>query len=237
MPLKMSFTIMRTKKNGDQVPIRMSIWDAFKGVPVPKLKVHKVSQLCRLSLFRIDTSQCNCCGKVHKPNNEKITGSSDGKDGRPATAKSFFTAEEDAKLIEMKKANKSWKDIMAEVKRPKHELSARFKELESGDKDETQKVDGGSKFTVAEDAKLTELKNGDAQWNQIAEQMKRSKEDVQARWRDIKSNTTTTADTSGQANQAKLSKKERKAQKAKATEDDKKKTDERKSEETAKVEV
>lgn len=33
VPVKMSLKVIHTKRDGTQVPIKVSIWDAFKGVP------------------------------------------------------------------------------------------------------------------------------------------------------------------------------------------------------------
>jgi len=63
--------------------------------------------------------------------------------GTATTETVTFTAAEDAKLQEMKATNKSWKDIMAELNRTKHDLTIRWKEINS---------------QPAEDSKQTEAK-------------------------------------------------------------------------------
>ncbi|EXJ77517.1 hypothetical protein A1O3_09744 [Capronia epimyces CBS 606.96] len=48
----MSFTLFHTRKDGTVKPIKMSIFDAFRGVPDPKPRKPK---------------PCSCCGKIHPP--------------------------------------------------------------------------------------------------------------------------------------------------------------------------
>ncbi|KAK6395430.1 hypothetical protein LTR65_000901 [Meristemomyces frigidus] len=56
-----------------------------------------------------------------------------------------WTAEEDARLKALKAENKSWKEIIEEMGRPKHELVARFKEIKDTDAGEEQKDGAGKK--------------------------------------------------------------------------------------------
>ncbi|KAK4547269.1 hypothetical protein LTR36_000924 [Oleoguttula mirabilis] len=64
-----------------------------------------------------------------------------GKNGDGVT----WTAEEDARLKALKAENKSWKEIIEEMGRPKHELVARFKEIKDTDAGEEQKDGAGKK--------------------------------------------------------------------------------------------
>ncbi|KAJ9630731.1 hypothetical protein H2203_001255 [Taxawa tesnikishii (nom. ined.)] len=56
-----------------------------------------------------------------------------------------FTAEQDAKLLEMKAQNKSWKDIETELGKPKHVLQKRFKETKPASEDAAKKAEEGKK--------------------------------------------------------------------------------------------
>lgn len=94
-------TLYHVRKDGQVVPVKVSIWDGFKGVPDRKAKPKPVSEIDRAvsnassssstwpcathhpslgAQHNTDRFQCDCCGKVHV--------SKDGeKQNKSATAK------------------------------------------------------------------------------------------------------------------------------------------------------
>lgn len=121
--------------------------------------------------------------------NEKVTykdvkkskndsGGDNGKNGNDDGAKAgaAFTADEDAKLREMKEGGKTWKEIATEMNRVQHELKARWKEIEgkpaaggeqkNGGKDDQK--DAGGDFTAEDDEKIKELLASSTGFKKIA---------------------------------------------------------------------
>lgn len=103
-----------------------------------------------------DPTQCTQCGKLHSPGTKHETATPAGeaasktKNGKPTTdAKSDakspnehnFTAEEDAKILEMKAENTSWADIAKALgnDRTKGLVSHRFRELKAAESKNEQK--------------------------------------------------------------------------------------------------
>ncbi|KIW91151.1 uncharacterized protein Z519_08046 [Cladophialophora bantiana CBS 173.52] len=143
----MSFTLWYTKPDGTKKPIKMSIWDAMKGVPDPNPRKPK-------------PKPCLCCGKSHvkdKPNedskcDEKKEANDNDKDnrnkgnddtkGKSKNEDSDLT-EDDRTMLRMKSENHQaqWKDILAVTTSFKNvgELKARWRQinhrLEAGNKD------------------------------------------------------------------------------------------------------
>lgn len=129
-------------KDGKSLPIKMSIWDAFKGVPTPKPRPHRVGLSTRCSHQVLTSPQCNCCDMIHLPSAKPSPADAptfDNKDRKPGgdaaeadearKGGSDLTTEEDAKIMEMKVGGKTWKQIVDEVKKPKHVVQARWKEI------------------------------------------------------------------------------------------------------------
>src|ERR1051325_11098003 len=124
----MSFTLMRYE-DGKPLPIKMSVWDAFKGVPTPKPRPHRVGLSTLCSHRALTSPQCNCCNMIHLPRtkpspaNAPTPDNKNHKLGENATDAdearkegTDLTAEEDAKIIEMKVDGKTWKQIVDELK-------------------------------------------------------------------------------------------------------------------------
>lgn len=104
-----------------------------------------------------DLTKCNQCGKLHSPGTKHETATPAGgeaasktKKGKPTTdAKSDakspnehnFTAEEDAKILEMKAENTSWADIAKALgnDRTKGLVSHRFREIKAAESKNEQK--------------------------------------------------------------------------------------------------
>ncbi|OQV01319.1 hypothetical protein CLAIMM_06700 [Cladophialophora immunda] len=132
----MSFTMWYTKPDGRQVPIRMSIWDAMKGVPDPKPRKPK---------------PCSCCGKPHVKDKSKGDGKCEDKkdaktkddikdgnedpEGKDKNSDSDLT-EDDRTLLRMKGENQQaqWKEILAETTNFKNNNSGENKK-DKKDKD------------------------------------------------------------------------------------------------------
>ncbi|OAL19696.1 hypothetical protein AYO20_11600 [Fonsecaea nubica] len=130
----MSFTVWYTKPDGRQVPIKMSIWDAMKGVPDPKPRKPKT---------------CSCCGKAHvKDRGKEDSKCEDKKDAKdtdnngksgnadtPSKDKKDDSelTEDDRTLLRMKGENPQaqWKEILAVTTNFKNvgELKARWKHI------------------------------------------------------------------------------------------------------------
>ena len=92
--------------------------------------------------------QCSCCNEFHsqRVRADPATGSPpDGKSGEPskesekpdtaADDNDGFSAEDDQKLQDMKRENKTWAVIIAEMGRPKKDLQNRWKKLEKAEGD------------------------------------------------------------------------------------------------------
>ncbi|KAG8625796.1 hypothetical protein KVT40_006197 [Elsinoe batatas] len=129
-----------------------------------------------------------------------------------------WTAEQDAKLIEMKTGDKTWKDISEDLGKPKWAVTARWKEIdpaknEAGDKgkgegnkpkensgktdqkptDEKNEAANNSDadtWTPEQDAKLIELKAANKSWKDIATEMSKPRASLTARWKEINPATT-----------------------------------------------
>ncbi|KAB2578752.1 hypothetical protein DBV05_g2656 [Lasiodiplodia theobromae] len=65
------------------------------------------------------------------PENAAAPPKSEEKKGGSGKPNFAFTAEDDEKLLELKKANKSWKEIGQQLKKPQDALKNRFKEIGS----------------------------------------------------------------------------------------------------------
>ncbi|KAJ9660337.1 hypothetical protein H2198_002645 [Neophaeococcomyces mojaviensis] len=147
----MSFTLMRYK-DGKPAPIKLSIWDAFKGVPPPKSRPHT----------------CSSCNSFHRPSAKHDAGikaQPEAEAGKPKDEEkkdveeekaldkpadgddSGFTAEEDAKVLKLKVEGKTWAQIAQELGggRVKHDITRRHKQLTSVSKGEEREEKGGEK--------------------------------------------------------------------------------------------
>ncbi|EXJ71348.1 uncharacterized protein A1O5_05155 [Cladophialophora psammophila CBS 110553] len=148
-----------TKPDGTKKPIKMSIWDAMKGVPDPKPRKPK-------------PKPCLCCGKTHvkdqpnedskwdekKDSNDKAKDNSNkGNDDTEGNSKNEVSdlTEDDRTMLRMKSENHQaqWKDILAATTSFKNvgELKARWRQInhrfEAGNKDNSN---GGKKDEDAE---------------------------------------------------------------------------------------
>ena len=97
----------------------------------------------------------------HKANDAKKLKSLDAKkDGSKEndTKVAPWTSAQDAKLLEMKAANRSWKDIETEIGKPKHIAQPRFKELQGQGKAATGADQGKDKKTTDHELKVAEKK-------------------------------------------------------------------------------
>jgi len=102
-----------------------------------------------------------------------------------------WTAEEDAKLKEMKAQNKTWKEIEGEMGRPKYQLQARFKQIKDtndggeadkkkdngGDKADKKKDKGGEKADKKKDEGGIDKAGGGGEGNKQDKQEKKSKQE------------------------------------------------------------
>lgn len=153
-------------KDGKPRPIKMSIWDAFKGVPTPKPRLHGVGLPTCCSHRALTIPQCDCGNMIHLPsakpspadaptpdNNGRKLGENAAKADEARKEGSELTAEEDAKLIEMKVDGKTWKQIVDELKKPKHVVQARWKDIDpakAGSKPEA-KAESSKKYEAKPD--------------------------------------------------------------------------------------
>ncbi|OAP60979.1 hypothetical protein AYL99_05983 [Fonsecaea erecta] len=146
----MSFTMWYTKPDGRKIPIRMSIWDAMKGVPDPKPRKPK---------------PCSCCGKAHAKDMCKEDGKGEEKKddhdrdknksghentkGKDKNVDSDLT-EDDRIILRMKGENPEaqWKDILAQTKHFNHvgELKSRWKHI-------SHRLEAGNRNHIDEDKK------------------------------------------------------------------------------------
>lgn len=154
-----------------------------------------------------------------------------------------FTTTDDAKLLELKAAGKTWKEIVAEMKKSQSALKERFKEIgpkASGGAANATRVtkqgeDEAHTFTVAADAKLIEMKAAGKTWKEIVAETKKSMSALKERFKEIgpKADGAASAAAGGGAAEAddkKKKKKEGSGAKAAAADDEKKKAEEEKPE-------
>ncbi|KAJ9495336.1 hypothetical protein H2202_009123 [Exophiala xenobiotica] len=157
----MSFTIWHTKADGTLKPIRMSILDAFRGVPDPKPKKSVV---------------CPCCGKAHNPRPDK-------KHGSKAEERTDAEKADDETILRMKEENHQaqWKDILEQTTtfKDQHQVKARYKELIGHKQDEGKddSNDGSKGKKKDKDAKnreegLKRAKGGQGQQSEASEKKK-----------------------------------------------------------------
>lgn len=152
-----------------------------------------------------------------------------------------FTTTDDAKLLELKAAGKTWKEIVAEMKKSQSALKERFKEIgpkaSGGAANATtvtkQGEDEAHTFTVADDAKLIEMKAAGKTWKEIVAETKKSMSALKERFKEIgpKAEGAAGAGAGGGAAGVddKKKKKEESGAKAAAAHDEKKKAEEEKS--------
>lgn len=97
----------------------------------------------------------------HKNGNaeQKNGETGDNSANKDSSSENTFSAEQDAKLLEMKADNKSWKDIAAEIGKAQWQLKARFKEIKPADGNTANKPSDGK-------AKGGKKQNGDNKANQ-----------------------------------------------------------------------
>jgi hypothetical protein len=105
-----------------------------------------------------------------------------------------FTAADDAKLVELKANGKTWKEIVAEIKKSQSALKERFKEVAtnaSGGSNTITKQgeDEAHTFTAADDAKLVDLKANGRTWKEIVAEMKKSQSALKERFKEVTTNT------------------------------------------------
>ncbi|KAK5947244.1 hypothetical protein PMZ80_001393 [Knufia obscura] len=150
----MSVTLMATK-DGKPKPIKLSIWDAFKGAPPPKPRPHR----------------CNCCNTFHtpgvKPEAAVEATANENADEKPAgdAAKAdeakqdepTFTEEEDAKLKELKSGPKfTWAKAVEEMGRTQEDLKARWKLIDPSKNEPKSEEKQGKKQNQGKDGEGTQ---------------------------------------------------------------------------------
>ncbi|ETI21889.1 hypothetical protein G647_05959 [Cladophialophora carrionii CBS 160.54] len=139
----MSLKIIHTRSDGTKVPLKVSIWDAFKGVPDRKPR-------------KVQPTKCPCCGKVHcatpKPGTKDEVKSKDNHNtkGKNGGEKHDAGLTDDDRIILRMKGNDpsaSWKDIMAATSTFKHpgEVKARFRDIKHHLDEESKEVSDGNK--------------------------------------------------------------------------------------------
>ncbi|KIW67748.1 hypothetical protein PV04_06979 [Phialophora macrospora] len=142
----MSLKIIHTRPDGTKVPLKVSIWDAFKGVPDRKPR-------------KIAPVKCPCCGKVHcgMPKQNTSDGAKAADDGKTKVKDhgkkdDNDLADDDRIILRMKgeDPSASWKDIMAATSTFKHpgEVKARFRDIKHHLDEESEKKD---KITAKEE--------------------------------------------------------------------------------------
>ncbi len=166
IPVKMSLTLYHTKADGTQVPMKVSIWDAFKGVPNRKPREPKpvdVGVEAQLVCEQMLTLQCLCCGKTHclkpKPDakyGKKTNDKRGGKDNGTAKNDDNLT-DDDRIILRMKGENieTKWGDILAVTSSWSNveDIKDRFREIRHRLEDADNKEDSkSSKKDKKEDA-------------------------------------------------------------------------------------
>ncbi|EXJ59155.1 hypothetical protein A1O7_06586 [Cladophialophora yegresii CBS 114405] len=139
----MSLKIIHTKADGTKVPLKVSIWDAFKGVPDRKPR-------------KTPPRKCPCCGKVHcatpKPSTKdgpKAKDSDKAKANNAGKKDDDGLTDDDRIILRMKGTDPSasWKDIMAATSTFKHlgEVKARFRDIKHHLDEQSKDVSDGNK--------------------------------------------------------------------------------------------
>ena len=150
-----------------------------------------------------------------------------------------FTTTDDAKLLELKAAGKTWKEIVTQMKKSQSALKERFKEIgpkaSGGAANATtltkQGEDEAHTFTVADDAKLIEMKAAGKTWKEIVAETKKSMSALKERFKEIgpKADGAAGAGAGGGAAEQVDNKKKKEAAEAKAAaaDDEKRKVEEK----------
>ncbi|EXJ81978.1 hypothetical protein A1O1_08045 [Capronia coronata CBS 617.96] len=123
----MSFTLYHSRKDGTIKPIKVSIFDAFRGVPDPKPRKRQ---------------PCSCCGKIHSPKAKsevtpeaKAEDKAAEKDGKATDGEKKDdndTEADDQIMLSMKAKDVTtpWKDILAATSyTDESELKARWRQV------------------------------------------------------------------------------------------------------------
>ncbi|KAK4949652.1 hypothetical protein LTR10_011493 [Elasticomyces elasticus] len=154
----MSFTLYHTKRDGSKEAIKMSIFDAFRGVPDPKPRKPK-------------ERMCPCCGKPHTSKTEVTGGKKDkGKDakGKEKAKPEGKDGEEtdDQIILRMKAANpeEQWETILKATKgfKTNKDIKARFNEIKdqkSAVKEKSKDSEEGNKNGQDDDKAAKKAKN------------------------------------------------------------------------------
>ncbi|KAK4507746.1 hypothetical protein PRZ48_001481 [Zasmidium cellare] len=196
------------------------MWSPFIGLVVPKLKVYRVDSNTGQPLDpKVQAPPGSVHTDIKKDKNGKMVmvrhrskngsvvngnendtpkNGKNGKNGKndndankdKGGDSTPFTADEDAKLKELKEGGGTWKNMAAEMNRPQHELKARWKEIEgkpgvggdqkndSGAKDNqaggNDQKDGGGDFSKEEDDKIKELLASNTGFKKIAQELSRT---------------------------------------------------------------
>ncbi|KAF7508189.1 hypothetical protein GJ744_009486 [Endocarpon pusillum] len=242
----------------------MSIWDGFKGVPPPRPRKSASSRTSAAPATANpaptpapapqpapqpapEPTPTNATVTATNPPTTSATTTS-GNGNTTAITKQgedqahSFTTADDAKLLELKAAGKTWKEIVAEMKKSQSALKERFKEIgpkaSGGAANATtvtkQGEDEAHTFTVADDAKLIEMKAAGKTWKDIVAETKKSMSALRERFKEIGPKADGAAGAgagvgAAEGDDKKKKKKEESGAKAAAADDAKKKTEEEKS--------
>ncbi|RMZ91347.1 hypothetical protein DV736_g1424, partial [Chaetothyriales sp. CBS 134916] len=174
----MSFTVYKKKKNGDTVPIKLSIWDAFHGCPNSTRKKKNACVCCgkyhgMAQMAKSQNGKCECVRNRIRGNesvaNKQVEGkkpaSKEGNSNRDDLATHWtpsvpaFTQEEDEIILRMKGEVPSlpWTKIAKALggKGSKSEINERYKELKAklGGANWDDRKPGENNRTVAKEHK------------------------------------------------------------------------------------
>ena len=176
----MSLTVYKRKMNGEIIPIKLSIWDAFHGCPNPRpRRKDPVSRpfFATTSTPRLkaesylakstDAYQCACCGKFH---------------GMTDNAREQYEKDEC-----VRKGGNGAPGKQIEWKGDKNNNNTKAnKGGEGGNKQHAFSTSAEETFTDADDVIILQMKSESQSWAEILKALgKTSKSQVQARYKEL----------------------------------------------------
>ncbi|KAI1616364.1 hypothetical protein EDD36DRAFT_492863 [Exophiala viscosa] len=177
----MSFTLYHTKRDGSKEAIKMSIFDAFRGVPDPKPRKPRM---------------CPCCGKPHTSKTEATGGKKDkAKDegdkekAKPAGKDGEETDDETIWRMKTENPQEKWKAILVATNgfQNEGEVRKRFSELKkekSAEQEESKDGDEGSKKDQDDDKAAKKAKTKEEGLKKQAEAKARKEAEENAKSED-----------------------------------------------------
>lgn len=133
---------LRKNVNGQAVAIKLSILDVLFGVPPPKAKASKPALASRspqksdnlVTAWLSENTAVDNTGKDVSTKDKEKVASKQGTDENGPN----FTDAENAKLIEMKAAGKTWREIASEMNKSQSSLKEHFKKIRTPSEAEGQ---------------------------------------------------------------------------------------------------